>query len=285
MPDNDTVDVLKDAVDLHIHTAPDIFKRNVDAIGAARQAKDAGMAAIVVKSHSTDTSARAQTARELTEFSVFGGIVLNYPVGGFNPYAVRECAKQGGRIVWMPTVGARHFIENSGSESAGMLTEAIPPGVSGLKAVEDGRASADVLRVLDAVAEYDLTLASGHLAPEETLVLFEEAVLRGIKRLIVTHPHLPFVGMTMDAILTLADMGAMVEITDHLTVEDRLEIVRAVGAERCFLSTDGGTVAQPVPVERLRRSAVGLLDAGVSAADIRTMVADNPAFLLGPLGV
>ncbi len=152
MPENEKIDVLRDAVDLHIHTAPDIFERNVDAPSAARQAQEAGMAAIVVKSHSTDTSARAQAARESSGFPVFGGVVLNYPVGGFNPYAVRESAKQGGRIVWMPTVGARHFVENSGSESAGMIKEAIPPGVSGLRAVEDGRASADVLRVLDMVA-------------------------------------------------------------------------------------------------------------------------------------
>ncbi len=101
--------------------------------------------------------------------------------------------------------------------------------------------------------------------------------------MIVTHPHLPFVGMDTDAMLALADMGGLIEITDHLTIEDRLGVVRAIGAERCFLSTDGGTVAQPVPVERLRRSAAGLLEAGVSAAEIRTMVAANPAFLLGPL--
>jgi len=50
------------------------------------------MAAIVVKSHSTDTAARAQTAREITGFPVFGGVALNYPVGGLNEYAVLETA-------------------------------------------------------------------------------------------------------------------------------------------------------------------------------------------------
>ena len=33
-----------------------------------------------------------------------GGIVLNSPVGGANPDAVRLAAALGGRIVWMPTV-------------------------------------------------------------------------------------------------------------------------------------------------------------------------------------
>ncbi len=283
MTDAGWTDVLEGAIDLHIHSGPDIFPRNVDAIQAGEQAKAAGMGAILVKSHSTDTAARAETARRLTGFPVFGGVVLNYPVGGLNPYAVRETAKQGGRIVWMPTVGARHFIENSGEESAGMLTAAIPPGVSGLVAVVDGKATDDALRVLDQVAEYGLALASGHLAPEETVVLFQEAVSRGITRLAVTHPHLPFVGMPLDIAVGLADLGGLVEITDHLGAEDRLAVVNAVGAARCYLSTDGGTVAQPVPVERLRRSALGLAALGIGAEDLRVMMVDNPARLLGPL--
>jgi hypothetical protein len=279
-PDETAPEILRDGVDLHIHSGPDIFARNVDAAAAARQAKAAGMAAIVVKSHSTDTSARAETAREQTGFPVFGGIVLNYPVGGLNEYAVRESAKQGGRIVWMPTIGARHFIQNSQSESAGMLASAVAPGVTGLTATENGKVKGEVLRILDLIVENDLTLASGHLAPEETLAVFEEATKRGITRLIVTHPHLPFVGMPEDIMVQLADLGGYLEICDHESIEDRLSVVRAVGAERCFLSTDGGKESEPVPVERLRRSAQGLRDAGLSAEEIRRMVATNPAFLL-----
>ena len=52
-------------------------------------------------------------AREISGFPVFGGAVLSYPVGGLNEYAVLETARQGGRIVWMPTINARHFVENS----------------------------------------------------------------------------------------------------------------------------------------------------------------------------
>jgi hypothetical protein len=51
------------------------------------------MAAIAVKSHSTDTSAQAETASRRTGFPVVGGVALNYPVGGLNPYAVQESAR------------------------------------------------------------------------------------------------------------------------------------------------------------------------------------------------
>ena len=40
------------------------------------------------------------------------------------------------------------------------------------------------------MAEHGLTLATGHVTPEETLMILEEARKRGITRLIVTHPLL-----------------------------------------------------------------------------------------------
>jgi hypothetical protein len=270
---------LRGAVDLHIHTAPDIFPRNVDAFSAAEAARDAGMAAILVKSHSTDTAARAQMARERVGFPVYGGVAQNYAVGGFNPYAVRESAIQGGRMVWLPTIAARHFIRNSAG--AGFLAQAIPPGVEGLTAVDDrGELRPEVLDVLDQVAEHGQTLASGHLEAHETRAVFAAAVERGIERLLVTHPHVSFVHMPAEDQVALADLGAYIEITDHETIEERLEVIARVGAGRCVLSTDGGTVEAPTPVERLTRFVLALREAGIPEADIRTMAATNPSRLL-----
>jgi uncharacterized protein DUF6282 len=272
-------ELLAGTVDLHIHSAPDIFPRLVTAISAAEEAKRYGMAGIVVKSHSTDTAARAETARDATDFPVFGGVVLNYPVGGLNEYAVLETARQGGRIVWMPTINARHFINNSAG--GGMLAEAIPPGVSGLTAVDDGEVNAAALRVLDMVAQHDLTLATGHLHPDESLVLVPEAFRRGVKRVIVTHPHLPFVGMPPDTAKKLGEAGAYIEVTEHESIEERVKMIRTVGADRCFLSTDGGTVSAPAPVVRLSASIAALLDQGFSEEEVRHMSATVPSYLVG----
>jgi hypothetical protein len=239
--------LLSGTVDLHIHTAPDIFPRNVTAISAAEEAKRLGMAAIVVKSHSTDTAARAQTAREITGFPVFGGVALNYPVGGLNEYAVLETARQGGRIVWMPTINARHFIENSAGAPP-MLAKAIPPGV------------------------------------RQSLLVATEAARRGIRRVIVTHPHVPFVGMSPAVAAQLADTGAFIEVTDHEPVQDRVEMIRTVGAGRCFLSTDGGTVSGPPPATRLSSFIQALLEEGFAEAEVRHMSADLPGYLIGLAG-
>jgi hypothetical protein len=73
----------------------------------------------------------------------------------------------------MPTINARHFIENSAG--APMLAKAIPPGVSGLTATENWRLPPAAGRVLDAIAEHSLTLATGHLHPGESLLVATEA--------------------------------------------------------------------------------------------------------------
>jgi hypothetical protein len=275
-------ELLRGTVDLHIHSAPDIFPRHVSAITAAEAAKKFGMAAIVVKSHSTDTAARAETARELVDFPVYGGVVLNYPVGGLNEYAVLETARQGGRIVWLPTINARHFIENSAGSP--MLAAAIPPGVPGLVVEEDGELTPETLRVLDAVAEHGLTLATGHLYPAESLLVGREAIRRGIRRVIVTHPHVPFVGMPVTTARELGEAGAYIEITDHEPVPDRVTMIRTVGVERCYLSTDGGTLSAPPPVVRLSSFIAAMLEAGFTEAEVRHMSSGVPAYLLGLAG-
>lgn len=272
-------ELLRDAVDLHIHTAPDIFRRNVTAESAARQAKAAGMAGIVVKSHSTDTAARAQLAGEAAEFPVFGGIALNYPVGGINHHAVIESARQGGRVVWMPTIAARHFRQLA--QGAPMLASVIPADEPGLTVLAGDRLTDAALRVLDAVAGADLTLASGHLAPDETIALFEAARSRGIVRLIVTHPHVPFVAMSVAEMKVLAGMGAYLELTDHQPIAERADVIRTVGVAHCLLSTDGGTVEEPTPLQRLRTSIAGLAAAGLSDDELRYLAGAVPRYLVG----
>lgn len=271
--------LLAGAVDLHIHTGPDIFARCVSAVTAAEEAKRAGMGAIVVKSHSTDTAARAETARVATDFPVYGGVALNYSVGGLNEYAVLETARQGGRIVWMPTIGARHFLRHS--HLVPMLAAAIPAGVSGLTVTHGRHLKASAHRVLERVAEHNLTLASGHLSPAETMLLFAEARRLGIQRLIVTHPHVPFVAMQIGHMRDMAELGAYIELTDHESLEERSAVIRAIGVQQCFVSTDGGTVSAPAPVERLRSYLDGLSHSGFSKEEIEHMAVSVPRYLLG----
>ena len=280
--------LLQGAVDLHIHTAPDIFPRSLDAIEAAEDAKAAGMAAIAVKSHSTDTSARAETASRRTGFPVTGGVALNYPVGGLNPYAVEECARQGGRIVWLPTLSARHFL--AGADNVPVLRDRSPIGSEGIVVTaEDGTVKPEVEDILALVREHDMILCSGHVSPAEALSVFRRAKEIGIDRLVVTHPHAAFVGATTEEMTELAALGAMNEmhyafvtpvIVPPQTISHLAGLVRAVGVESCYLATDGGQAVNPRPVEALRLFIEGMLAEGFPPDELRFMTADAPRRLL-----
>ena len=71
--------LLDGAVDLHVHPYPSPFPRRMDASEAAQRAADAGMRAIVVKSHHHDTAMDVAALREhgiaSSGIEVYGGIV------------------------------------------------------------------------------------------------------------------------------------------------------------------------------------------------------------------
>lgn len=77
------LDLMKGAVDLHIHSAPSLFPRLVDHVEAAEWARRYGMRAVVIKEHHGYTSDRMYFVRKLISgIEVYGGVVLNNAVGG-----------------------------------------------------------------------------------------------------------------------------------------------------------------------------------------------------------
>src|SRR6201985_2335213 len=106
---NDTI-ALKGATDIHVHQDPDSAPRAIDADDVARQAKAAGMRAVVLKNHWEDTASLAYMVRKMVPgVEVFGGITQDIAVGGINIEAVQHMAdmKGGyGRGVWLPALVA-----------------------------------------------------------------------------------------------------------------------------------------------------------------------------------
>jgi predicted metal-dependent phosphotriesterase family hydrolase len=64
-------------------------------------------------------------------------------------------------------------------------------------------------------------------------------------------------------------------------LERAVAAIRAVGAEHCMLSSDFGQAVNRPPPEGLATFLAALQAAGLSAADLDTMVRRNPARLLG----
>jgi hypothetical protein len=286
--------LLRGAVDTHVHSSPDVVARKQDDFELARAAAELGLQAIVLKSHHTPTVARAAIATKYAaSITVLGGIVLNTPSsGGFNIDAVRSALRMGGRVVWMPTLSAANH--QAYVARAGHATHLARLGAGfaagGLTACDaDGHLHADLYPILEELAAADAVLATGHLAPAETLRLVDEAQRVGVRRIVVTHPELPLVGMSIDDQQALAAKGVFMErcIRSVTATGDRSGVraiadnIRRVGVATTIAATDYGQPESPAPPDGLRIYAEELLSNGFSEAELRTMLQDNPKRLLG----
>jgi hypothetical protein len=267
------------AIDLHAHCDPDSYPRQWDGFEVAKLAKERGMRGVLLKNHWTETAGLAYLVRKYGTqgIEVFGALSLDTPVGGVNPQAVRYMADvvgNYGRIVWMPTHDAEHEVTYNKENR---------PFVS---VSRDGALLPEVLEVLSIIAQHDLTLATGHVTPEEALMIIREAKKRGVQRIIVTHPLLgpQYTNMSLEQIQESAKLGAFIElVAGNLTRPDKsraFEVIRRVGSELTFVSTDSGLVGSPNLADALAQAAKALREAGFNEADLNRMFKENPARLV-----
>ena len=280
-------ELLSGSIDMHLHPGPDVFKCRVDALEAANQAKQAGMKAFVIKNHFYPSAPIAMMVNQLVpDFTAFGSVCLDYEMGGLNVHAVEYSARAGARVVWMPTFSST----NSISKMRGLGLPLKGDGYSILDS--KGHLVAEIGQMLPIIKEHDMVLASGHMSPAETFVLEAEARRLGIDKFVVTHPldHEFFSeAFTKQDLIQLAKNGAFIECTflafqasefRHDPAE-MVDVIKAVGAEKCIMSTDLGQIWNPLPVEGMRMFIVTLIKYGISEEEIILMAKKNPAKLLG----
>nr|WP_325253828.1 DUF6282 family protein [Amylibacter sp.] len=287
-------EILKGAVDPHVHSGPSIAPRAVDHLDLVKSYSDAGFAAVVTKDHDYSGVMCAQLIRDQhpdLKTRIYSGIALNNVIGGFNPYAVEHTAAMDGKIVWMPTLAAENHLE--WEKTSGWIhpasTQKIRPATP-VPLFEGGKLRPEVLDVLDVIAETGMALASGHIHVSETKIVFAEAKRRGVERLIFTHPE-DIVGASFEDTKEIAALGAFVEHSLGFFIEgskfrnrsndDLREFIDCVGFERTILCSDLGQVGTLLPLDGLRRGVATCLSLGYSDAQIHTMVASNAATVIG----
>lgn len=131
--------------------------------------------------------------------------------------------------------------------------------------------------------------STGPLSLPEIRDLVPAARTAGVTRILVTHPDLKLSGIGVADRKALADAGAILEKDVNTlgppwhstTPEAMILAIREVGPARCVLATDYGQRHSPAPGEGMRIFVQLCLEQGLSEADVRTMVVDNPARLLG----
>lgn len=291
-------ELLEGAYDLHVHTGPDVNERKLDDLEMAERIQRIGMKGFGIKSHYFCTAERARLVKKLYPgVHPIGAIALNYPVGGINPLAVEMAARDGAKIVWMPTFDAANELRYLlAQDSYGEL----PPWAkvqlelnqqgktkAGITILADGELTEVAKEVLAIIAQHDLILATGHLGKDEIYPLVSAARDQGVKKVVVTHPTFSSVSLSKAEQKELADLGAYMEqcfgvITPTYGTDwDELyEMIRFVGPERTILSSDLGQVNNPYPDEGMVAFVTNLLNNGFSKEDIKRMTATNTTFLV-----
>ena len=281
--------LIKGSIESHIHCSPDVFPRLLNDIEIAGQAKDAGMSAILIKSHVGCTAGRAGIATYVSGLPVYGGIALNHPVGGLNPEAVRVSIEMGAKKVWMPTIHAEYYLRTP--DAVPMFGSQIN-NISGIRLINSDKSLKDELkRIVELVAKADIALGTGHISPEEALILAEYASANGVSKVVITHPTSPMMRYTPDEIKEAIARGARfieqcfgdttIQMKSPVPASLIADTVRLVGADRNILSTDTGQVINPPPVEAMEIYIKMMLDNEIPEEDIRIMTSDNPAIMLG----
>jgi ABC-type molybdate transport system substrate-binding protein len=269
------------AIDIHVHTEPDSRPRSVDGIEAAQQAKAKGMRAIVLKNHYEYTSGLAYiVGKQVPGIEVFGGVDLNLTVGGMNPAAVEYMAATTGgrgRLVWMSTFDAENQVRFSKENR---------PFVSVSKSGQLLQATKDVIA---SIAKHNLVLATGHVSPEEGLMLVREAKRQGVQRIVITHAMNDPIGMSVPQMQEAARLGALIEFVggnigdaDGKARMDRFaDAIRKIGPQFCILSSDLGQKGNPLPTDGFAAFLGAMKARGLTDEDVDRMARRNPAQLLG----
>ncbi len=250
-------DLLKGAIDIHVHAGPHIFSspRRVDPVEAAIEARDAGMRAIVymdVFEMSNGTSWIVN--RVVKDFETFGGLIMNTVYGGMNPRAVKTALYYGTGAKYV-SFGAHSTYFQAAREGHLVDGEFVPLSelYPEFKTQELDRCIRIPLEddpdpaldeILRLIADHPLVyLNTGHISVPEALRLIELAGQYGIKKVLVASSVTKIA--TMAELRSMAESGAFIEYTlaayTHTTPIPKTHYY----VEREYMSIDEGMETAP----------------------------------------
>jgi hypothetical protein len=299
VPSERARELVRGGFDPHVHVAPDFAPRRITDVELAHRCVELGIAGFGLKSHYAPTTERAAVVTAAVPgVLALGTITLNHSVGGLNATAVEVAARQGARIVWLPTVSSENEygeVEHADPDgkvpvwvrfeldlrAAGVRPQPVPVVDA------DGAPLPELLDVLAVVARHGLVLATGHLSRDEIFTVVDAAVGAGVQTIVVTHPEFPSQSISPADQRQLAERGALMEralttaYTGKCTWDAVFAATRAVGARHTVWGSDLGQVFNPPVEDGLAIMADLFLEAGFTEEEVRIMAVENTRRLAG----
>ncbi|MBT7400939.1 MAG: hypothetical protein HN774_07220 [Bacteroidetes Order II. Incertae sedis bacterium] len=259
--------------------------------------------------------------RVVKDFETFGGLIMNTVYGGMNPRAVKTAlyygtgAKYisfGAHSTYFQAAREGHLVDGKFVP----LSELYPDFKTQeldrcIRVPLEGDPDPMLDEVLRLIADHPhVYLNTGHISVPEALRLIELSEQYGIQKVLVASSVTKIA--TMDELKWMASKGAFLEYTlaaythttpipkthyyverEYMSIDEGMdtapdggvkkvsEQIRELGVEHCILGSDFGVYTLPTPVEGFRNFIACMLDLGISADDVRTMIKTNPERLLG----
>jgi hypothetical protein len=302
-------EIMKGIIDTHIHGAPmgAWLAGRPPMTATCIRASEAGIRALVFKDHNCWTHHAATVIAELLEelkkekeaqgkeftpVEVYGGVTLNYSVGGLNPKMVQTALGYGRcKEIWLPSLDAWH-------QRAAM-------GLEGGIYVADGEDLVpEMIEILEILADYNnntkgerCALAACHVSNEEKVAILKYIKKKGMDvDVIIDHCTQELTIVTPEEAKEMIDLGAYLQfcecscipwpgMQDWVVAFDYSmnlikELIKEKGPEHLVLATDAGQPGNE-PVTGWWHFLRILMSQGVDEADINVMAKEVPAKLIG----
>jgi hypothetical protein len=281
------------AVDVHVHSEPDLLARRGDDVSLAIELGEAGYAMAVHRHHFSVTADRAAIAQRVSGFQLLGAVVLNECVGGLTPAVVEVALRMGAVLVSLPTLSACHFrslVPSMPAQLRNILSMgSCVPVVDG-----NGRPLPALIDVIDLVRDHGAVLSTGYLAVDELHAVVSCAVQRGVGKIVVSNPTSPAMQLPLCALEEVLGLGdqVFIEISAYQVghpaaanagpnaTDAAAAAIRLAGVARTVLSSDGGIASAPPPHELLGWLCAELVDRGFDTAAVTRMTRSNPRDLV-----
>lgn len=277
--------LLEGIIDMHIHSSPDLTKRNYNDFELVNKANEIKARAIIIKSHHGSTIERAYLSNLYNKdkypnsnLKIFGGITLNYEVGGLNVHAVEYVLKLGAKIIWLPTLDSDNEYKKKGKDG----------GIRVLN--ENNEVKDELIKIFDLISKYNAILATGHISYEETLKVIEKAQEHHVKKIIITHPEYWIVDESIKQQKYLVEKYGVYLEKVYIqplsngewvnNMEVNLEAIKEIGYKHIILSTDSGYYQNDPWEIMLNKYLDYLVDHGIPINEIKYMSRINQESLL-----
>jgi hypothetical protein len=177
--------ILKGAIDNHIHCCPHINKRSTNIFEVVRFAEKHKMYAIGLMDNFSNTSGYASLVKKFfpkLKLKVFGGLIMEPPSGGVNLENVKISLNysyfknDGAKFISFPTHHTRYVAK---------IEKRNKNYIKNCFYIPRNGPTKETLNILNLIAKKNIVLNTGHLSGIETVSLVKAAKSKGVKKILV----------------------------------------------------------------------------------------------------